>query len=316
MVLAVISKTAMLFLILIIGVIARKCRVIDAFGTKMLSSLLVNVTQPMLIIDSFQIAYSGDRVVFGLKVLLASAIIHIIVALLGKILFRFEIIREKRIILEFCLIFGNCAFLGYPVLEAVFSSAVGENPGIFYGAFYTLFFNVFIWTYGVAILSKKNSEKQKTNWRAIFLNIGVIACAIGFAFFLLEFKLPSVVGDAVGMVGDMTFPLSMIIIGSLVATFDFKKLFKQARLYIYTFYKLFALPLLVMAVCSVLPLNSDLELLCVVMASVPAASNCAIFATLYEGDAILAAQCVGLTTLLSMGTIPLNLWIAQAVFGL
>jgi hypothetical protein len=261
--------------------------------------------------------YSGEKVIFGLKVLLASAILHCSVALISYGVFKVEKRMEQKKVWEFALIFGNCAFLGYPVLEAVFANPGGENPGIFYGAFYTLIFNVFIWTYGVALLQRgRPDSRESNNWRKIFLNIGVIACVIGFLFFLLKINLPPIIGDAVTMVGNMTFPLSMLIIGSLVATFDFKQIFKNGKLYYYTFMKLLAWPLLVTAICSFLPFDSHLLLLCVVMASVPAASNCAIFAELYDGDSILSAQCVGLTTLLSMGTIPLNLWIAQNIFGI
>lgn len=316
MVLSVISKIGMLFFILIVGVITRKCGIIDAASTKKLSALLVNVTQPLLIIDSFQIAYSGSRVQFGLKVLAASAVIHISVALVSYLLFKREKHPEKRRVLEFCMIFGNCAFLGYPVLEAVFATPGAENPGIFYGAFYTLIFNTFLWTYGVSLMRRGKTEEKKGSWRSIFLNVGVISCIVGFVFFLTEFKLPAFIGEGVKMVGNMTFPLSMIIIGSLVATFDFKRVFFQWRVYIFSLLKLIVWPMLVAAIFSLIPVDRDLKLLCIVMAAVPAASNCAIFAELYDSDSPLAAQCVGITTLFSMATIPFNVWMANTVFGI
>lgn len=310
----VIQKVIVLFLVMIAGICARKFKIIDQKSTKVLSSFLVNISNPLLIIYSFQIDFDLEKLKTGALIFLLSAVMHIVCTVLSAVFFsRVKEIKQKSVY-EYGLIFANYGFMGFPVLMAIFG-----DIGLFYGAFFTAFFNLFCWTYGVYIMNRHSdsqSDKFQVPWKKIFLNAGLIAIIIGILLFILKIKLPSPVFDAFKMVGDMAFPLSMIIIGSLVSVLDFKKLIKSYFLYFYSFIKLIILPLLAIAVCYILKLPSLISNICVVMAAMPTATNTAVFTEIYDGDSPLAAQCVGITTLFSVATIPLIMYIANYVFSL
>jgi len=301
----VLQKILMLFLVLLCGVYARKRRFLDGNSTKSLSLILVNITQPLLIIDSFQIDYREELIINGLLILGASVIIHIVVTFIAKAVFRFEKNPDRNSVLNFGLVFGNCAFLGYPVLEVIF----GDGIGVFYGAFYCIMFNLYCWTYGVSLYSRK----EKTSFKKIFLNAGTIATALGIVLFAVQYKLPSVLKDAVSLVGDMTFPLSMLIVGSLISQLDFIKVITNVKAYIFCFVKLLVLPMIAILVCKFLPLSPTVAYMSIVMCAVPTASNTAIFAQAFDSDASFASQCVGLSTFFSIFTIPLTILAANMI---
>jgi len=302
----VVSKVAMLFLILLIGFYAGKKRFVDEKGTKTLSSLLVNITSPLLIITSFQMDFEAEKLKNALIILGASVVIHILMTFFGKLSFGWEKEAEKNKIMRFSIIFGNCAFLGYPVLDAIF----GEGVGVFYGSFYCLMFNLYLWTYGIVMLQKGKENVEKPSLKKVFVNAGTIASLVGIVLFAAGIKLPGILWDAVDMVGDLTFPLSMIIIGTLISRLDFKKVLTNKRVYIFCAFKLLLQPLLMIAVCKILSLPEVISYMLITMCAVPSATNTAIFAELYDCDSSLAAQCVGLSTLFSMVTLPAMIQLA------
>jgi len=307
-----------LFLVLIAGIIARKLNIIDAAASKKLSGLLLNITQPLMIITSFQMDFDSEKLKNGLMIAALSVAIHIFAAVAAFLIYKPVKDGGKRKIYEMGTIFCNCAFLGYPVLKVIF----GDELGIFYGAFYTMFFNIFIWTYGVYLITRKdksddndNNDKDKTKFplKKIFLNSGMIAPVIGIIIFITGFKLPDVLYNSSRLVGDMTFPLSMIIIGSLISDIKLKDMFLSVKNYYYVFVKLIFMPLFVAVVCYLLKLPMLLIYMGAVMSAMPSAANVAIFAETYGADSKAAAINVGLSTLLSIGTIPLAIYFLSDV---
>jgi predicted permease len=308
------EQTIILFIIAIAGIYARKTKIIDAASTGAMSRLLLNVTQPLMIITSFQMDFDPEKLANGFTVFATSVILHVSTAVLVFFIYMpFRKNRGDKKIYEICSIFNNCAFLGYPVLKVVF----GGELGIFYGSFYAAFFNMFIWTYGVYILTKEDKGK-KTNApkpsvisgaAKIFLNAGFIASVLGLVLFVLRVRFPPVVYQSAKLVGDMTFPLSMLIIGSLISDLDFKGLFLSAKNYYYIIIKLFGLPLLTAVILRALGADTYLIYVAAVMASMPAGAHTAIFAENYNANSALASKLVGLSTLFSIATIPFILYI-------
>jgi len=308
------EKVITLFLVLFIGIIARKFNIIDGAATKKMSALLLNITQPLMIITSFQMDFDSEKLKNGLMIVILSVLIHILSAVAAFIIYKPIKDNGKRKVYEMGTIFCNCAFLGYPVLRVIF----GGELGIFYGAFYTMFFNIFIWTYGVYLITRKNkndkndnannNEKTKLPVSKIFLNAGMISSVIGIIIFITGIKLPGVLYDSAKLAGDMTFPLSMIIIGSLISEIKLKDMFLSVRNYYFIFVKLLFIPVITALICYMLKLPSLIIYMGTIMTALPSAANVAIFAETYGADSKAGAINVGLSTLLSIGTIPLMIY--------
>lgn len=301
----VIAKVVQLLLILVIGIYTRKRNFIQRDTVTSLSRFLSNVTNPLLIICSFQIEYSKELLVIGGKILLGAFLIHVCSSVLAYLIFRPIKGSSENAVYEFTTVFANCSFMGFPILAAVYG-----DLGIVYGSFYNAIFNFFFWTYGIVILTR-HKGKSKLNVKNLVLNPGVLATVIGFLLYLLKINIPAVPLGAMKMMGDATFPLAMIIIGALIVELDFRTAFKDLKFYICAALKLLIIPLAVLGVCVLLRCDPTVTYVLVILSGMPSATFGAIFAEIYGTNPVTSAKIVCLTTIMSIGTIPLLLYLTQ-----
>ncbi len=306
---SVSNSVIALFLIMLVGYAARLFGLIDGATTRKLSAFLMYVTNPLLIVKSFQVDFSKGKLAVIFAVIGCSVLMHLAATVVSLFLF-----RRKRpysaATLRFCMIFSNCGFLGYPLLQAAF-----PQNGLFYGACYVLFFTVYMWTFGVFMLaSGSKSSKTVTSFRKAIINPGVIGALVGILLFVCHIRLGGVVYKAIDMISGMTFPLSMIILGSMLTDVPFKKLFFDPDVYIVAFVKLIVLPLGTLIICLLCGIPKVNSILCIIMACTPVAAKAPLLADMYKTDKDTALSCVGLTTLLSVVTIPIVMLITQYAF--
>jgi len=292
----VINQIIILFLMILVGYYAKKRAWIDESTKKKLSEILLNITNPLLIISSFQFEFSRDVLNNVFIVLIFSVIAHIIQILLGKLLF-FRSKGSIRQIGELSATYANCAFMGFPVLESLYG-----KTGILYGSIYATIFNVFLWTHGVVVFNGKGGVKSI---RKVLVNPGVISMFIGLIIFVLPIKLPYPISQAMDLLGGMTVPLSMLIIGATLADADFKKLFSGKHLYFISGVRLILMPLLAIPVLKLLGFSDVLLGICVILLAMPVATTVSIFAEMFDGDVEQASRVVVFSTLMSAFTIPL-----------
>lgn len=292
---ALIEQVIVLFLIMIVGFIAKNKDIINSQVSKKLSELLLYITSPFLVITSFNFKFSMDMLTNAGIVFIFAVIAHIFSIVLGMIAFRKYPDRIKSV-LKFITIFPNCGFMGFPVLESIFGKI-----GIFYGSIYVVVFNLFIWTYGVMLFS---GSREKGSLKELMLNPGIISVFIGIIIFLFSIELPDPIFNTLDLVGGMTAPLSMLIVGALLADVDFKKLFYGSEIYYGSFIRLIFVPLIALAALRLIGMDEQLLKICVILVAMPAAANTAIFAEKYGADSILASRCVAVSTIFSMLTMP------------
>jgi len=294
----VLNQVIVLFIIMLIGFYTKKRNILNEAVNKKLSELLLKVTSPLLVISSFQISFTQEILNSVIVVFLFAMSAHIISILLGHVLFgRFS--DERKKVMQFAAVYTNCAFMGFPLLESLFG-----RIGILFGSVYVAAFNIFLWTNGVILFDTSKKLDAKTLKKAL-LNPGILSVIIGILLFLFSITLPAPIAKAVESVGSMTAPLSMLIIGVNLASCDFKKLLRGLDLYYITAVRLLVIPLLSYLVLKLFGISDMLLTICVLLVAMPIAATTAIFAEMYEGDALFASRAVAFSTLLSILTIPL-----------
>ncbi|WP_027309233.1 AEC family transporter [Caloramator sp. ALD01] len=291
----IVTQVIVLFLIMVVGYISRKRGLINPEVNKSLSELLLNVTLPFMIIASFNFKFSTDMLNLGIKLFLISTVIHTVLLLLGSIIYkRFN--EDEYKVLWFITVFSNCGFMGYPVVESIYGKI-----GLFYAALFNIPFNILMWTAGVFIFSGRG---DKQNLRKAILNPGILSVFIGLIIFLFSVELPAPVIKTLEMVGSMTTPLSMIIIGSTLADAKIKSIFEGFSVYFGSFIRLIAIPLIVYFILNLFGLKDFYLNIPVIITAMPAAANTVIMAEKYGGNPEYASKVVFLTTILSVVTIP------------
>ncbi len=308
-----IPTSLCLFLLILVGFFARKAKIIDADLTKGLSTVVVKVAQPFLIIYSItKLDFSALNLKNGLLVLGFGILSHALTIALAFILFsRIKDIDEKKIY-QFAFTFCNCAFIGFPILNSLF----GEI-GLFYGAFYVISYNLGVWSFGVWLMSKGKAESGVTV-RKIFINAGTVPCFIGLALYIVQIPLPDFLMTAMDTMGSLCTPLSLIVTGSLVAALPLREFFLNPKFYGFLAVKLVALPLLLAVILrftgiSALIADIDLAVFLTVMVALPPAAFTTLLATLYDVKPSYSAQLISLGTILSPFTILLVMKVVELI---
>lgn len=305
-----------MFVILIVGYVLGKTNVIDSVSSKKLSKLIVSVAQPALIINSIiSTVYSSQNLKLSLISLAFAFAMHIAMAFIAY----FACLKikdpDESKITEFAMIFGNIGFLGIPVLGSLFP----EN-GEFVASFFVVSFNILLWVIGLGVLAR-NRDDIKMTPKKIFINKGTVPTLIGYFVFLIpafipSFELPVVVSSTVSYIASLCTPVSMLIIGALLSTRSPKQIFGSGKVYYLCLFKLILVPLFFCFTLKILGFSDFWVLFITAVSAMPSASSTSMFAELYDTAPGFSAQGVGTSTLLSIGTMPLIIFIASKVVAL
>ncbi|ARK29482.1 Membrane transport protein [Halalkalibacter krulwichiae] len=294
------QEMLVLLAIALIGLIMRKGNVLPRETNFVLTQVILYITLPCLIIYSMDIEFSLALLVefswlMGMS-LFSLCLGSVIGYLMRK---RSKLEQERQGVYEATIIFGNQGFIGYAIAFLLF----GEL-GVLYAAFFMIFYQFYVWTYVIYVVARVG---QKITWQQLVLNPGVLATTVGFLVMLLPFRLPVMFSDVLADIGMMTLPLSMILIGSLLAAIDFssfKKLMKNKYIWYATGAKLLLIPFLLTPFLW-LPVSTIIVGVALLVTATPSAPTVSMYAQKYGGDATFSSVIVAITTVLCIITIPL-----------
>lgn len=347
-----LQQMIVMFLMMAVGYLCYRKQILTEEVSKKVSAIVVNVANPCMILSSALTdqQMQGKELVQTLAIVVMMYVFLLVVAqLLPRILC---IQKESRGAYAAMTVFANIGFMGFPVLAAMYG-----NGALLYGAVFQIPFNILIYTYGVAVLTRKPGACAKTEpdvkaevdvkaepngktgerqdaqgitaavngkseniengseqqgklqgtveiVKKIF-NIGVIACIAAMLLYFLQTPVPSFLQAFITNLGNLTAPLSMMIIGASLAQMPLKELFLDKKLLLFSLVKLLLLPAVWMIMVNRVAEQEILRGVCLVMMATPAGSMTAMLAQQYGGDYETASRGVALTTVLSVITMPL-----------
>ena len=299
---SLINQILVLFLMMAAGYAAKKTKVLDQETIRGISMLILNVSLPALIVSSMQFPFSREMMNTSLQIALISVLTYI-----GLIAFSYAYIKvikmdtAKLDVTQFSLVFANVSFMGFPIISVLY----GEQ-GVFYAALFNIPFQVLLVTLGVVFMTRhSDTGSGKMNLRKALVSPGMVAIVVGFGFFVLPLTIPAPLLQSMQMMGSTTTPLSMLLIGGMLADVTFSSVFGDKDLYVLTFVRLFLLPALVFAPLKLLGVEGMLLVIPVIIIGMPVATLTGAFARLYNADYYFASKTIFLTTLCSLITIPL-----------
>lgn len=292
----IIYQVVTLFLMILVGFIARRIGIINPELHKGLNELLLKITAPLLALSSFQFAFSKALLAEAGMIFIFAILAHMFAIFFSKITYLWFNSDQKKV-LRFITIFSNCAFMGYPVVSSIYG-----QKGVFYTSIYVAVFNLFVWSYGVFIFTEKADLKSL---KKALLNPGIIATLLGLLFFLFSVKIPVPIYQAIHTLGSMTTPIAMLVIGSALATVKTADLFSGFALYYGSLVRLLVMPLITIVILKIFNFQANLLGVAVLLMAMPAAATAVPIAEQYHGDSLFTSRMVFITTLLSVLTIPL-----------
>ena len=290
---SITSQVCILFIVVLVGAACRKLGFFNDATIQGVTKLVVNITVPCLMISNMQRPFDLTVLRNFLITLALSAAVILGSIALGLFLFK-KRSHDKRAVLANLMGFSNCGFMGYPIILAI-------NPDwMIYAVAYNVAFTFITWTVGVSLYQ----GRQNANLRRVLLNPNVIATAIGFTLFCLSFTLPKIPGEVFSMLGGLTTPLTMLLIGTRMVGLNLRDLM-DADYHISAALRLLVLPLIVFEALRPFPLDPAVYRTMFLLTAMPAGTMTAMQAELYGGDAVFASRAIAYSTLLSLLTVPL-----------
>ncbi len=301
--LSVILEVAVILILILVGYFTVKKGMFTKESLGSITSFLLYIVTPCLIVSSFLSAESGklDGWTLLLAVVLPALSIVISIAV-SYLFFRREPLGRRRV-LRFSTVFCNVGFMGIPLVEGIVGS-----EGVLYGSFFIAVFNIFCWTYGYVMMGG-----GKVRLKALLLNPGVIGIVIGLPLYLLDVPVPALIERPIELISALNTPLAMIVVGGYIAQVKLRAFVSDLAVYKMAVLRLVVAPLLYLALVWLLRPDETLLMSTVIQAATPVAANCVLFAVQYDSDAELASKSVAVSTALSVVTIPLLTVLVQAL---
>lgn len=309
-------QMTILFLVMIVGYIARRRGIIDAHASKKLSSIILYIANPCMVMAGVL----GPTSITRGQVLTTMGISWIVYAVLVVTSFAVPVLlglhkAPQGKLYQLMYIFSNIGFMGFPVMSAV----LGQES-VLYGTLFVLPYNTLVYTYGIWLLKKARRMEAEREGRALpeekeaglkgtlsrILNIGVVSCVAAVVWFLLGIPLPNVLYRTFDMLGDLTGPLCMLVIGTSFYGMDLKKLVTDVRLLLFSLGKQILTPVIGIYLLRLFGVTDRMLLgVCMVILAMPVGALCSMMAQEYDGDVDLTSRGVALTSVMTVATLPL-----------
>ena len=294
-----------LFVIMFMGYAVVKAGLMKASESKSVSVILVYLVNPCVIVNAFQVEYTPEVQKGLILAVMAAVVIHLLYLLLTAIL---KHPLHLNVIERATAIYSNAGILVIPLVQVL----LGREYVIYSSAFITVQL-VLLWTHCKSMLC----EESKLEWKKILLNVNIISIFVGVILFVSRVSLPSGVQSVLGMMNNLMGPLGMLRAGMVSADVSMKNVFLRKRNYLSAALRLLIYPVLSLAVMKIISLFAPVSdfkqiLLTVYLASVtPACTTVTSMAQLYDKDAGYASSLYVLTTLLSIVTMPVMVYLYE-----
>ena len=198
--------------------------------------------------------------------------------------------------MQYATMCSNAGFMGNPVVEGIFGA-----QGLLYASIYLIPLRFFMWSAGLSCFTRTS---LKDTLKKLAVHPCIIAVWIGFAVMLSQITLPSAISRTIGYISDCNLPVSIIVIGTILAEVSLKNIINFDSIW-FCIVRLIILPLLVLVLCMALHMDTLVTGVCVTLTSMPAGSTTAILAEKYGGDYAYASEIILLSSVLSLASVPM-----------
>ncbi|MDY6799785.1 MAG: AEC family transporter [Bacteroidota bacterium] len=308
------SQILILALLAVVGVVATKLKVITEQVKNSIASLVFNITLPFLIITSVShVEINKEILNNSILVFILSSLGITVLYFIGRASgFLLKLKTKKRNIHLLHTMFGNVAFLGYPLFSALFPG--GE--GLLYAIIYHLTQDVFIWTIGVFVFNSSKKVKFTENLKHL-LNPNTVSFTLGAMMLLLGIQFPDYIYKPFYGLGQTTIYIAMLYIGAVLAQNPMIKAFKKPEIFVLSFNKMILVPFLLLLIIEILTKFTGIHIgeiaktVVVMQTGMPCMAMIVVLAKKFDSDDLHATENLFLSTILSLGTLPLIYLLVQ-----
>lgn len=297
-----------LFLMMIAGYGAYKRGFVSKEGARSLSSIIINIFNPCLIISGVLNKEASYDIHMVTENLILVAVFFTVLIILSKVFTKLMRLEPHEVnSYRLMMIFPNLGFMGIPLVRSLY----GEEAVIFV-AFYIVGYNLLVYSYGILLAMSRGgrSEKEALPWKKI-LNIGMAACFAAILIFAFHIRVPGVAASFVDSMGNAAVPLSMMTVGIMVAQSELKELVTDKKQILFSIISLLVIPLCCIPFLRLLPISPVSYGIFILLIAMPVGSVVMLVEKEYGStDGSISAKSIALTSVLSVVTIPIITYLA------
>lgn len=287
-----------LFIIVVLGYIACKLGYMGDKFDKKLSAIVVDITCPLLVLSSVMGDELPDRSLI-LPLLGIGFLTYILLLVFGFWVPRLITKNhDDQGMIGFALMFANVGFIGYPIVSSIFGP-----KAVFYAALLNMPNTFFIFTAGVMLVKGEYSLKQFNP--KVLVSPAMIGAFLAALLVALGIHTPDIIARPVTMVGNITVPAALMIIGSSMAKLPIKEIMGSPIVYLSSFLRLVVVPLSIYFLFKACGVSAQINDINTVVIAMPVASFGTMFCLKYGRNPSLITEMTFITTLGSILTIPL-----------
>ena len=322
-----IQQMVMLFVVAIVGYVAAKLGYLDMETKNKLTRLLLNITLPCMIVasvDGLSLEEAGSLVPWAFALSAAQFFLLLACGVLCCALLRVPA-HQRREYVFMCLC-TNTGFIGIPVVAALYGT-----ESVLFSSIFVMVISAFFYSIGLMVIApqtdgsdaagastdaaagaeagaKKGSRGivaalRAVPWRSI-VNPCMVGCLVALALFFAQVELPDLVVDTLDMIGGITSPVALMLVGVIMANVDLKSVVGELRLYPFILIRQLVVPAVLYFVLMAIVPSELLVGVFTIMFSMPVGSMASLFVEMNGGDSELVAKGTILSTAGSFACIP------------
>lgn len=205
----------------------------------------------------------------------------------------------------FMMMYPNVGFMGFPLMQAIFG-----NESILSTAIVNMAFNLSLFSLGTMVMNYENNQHFTFDFKSL-LSPGILASLLAIMIYIFHLQFPSTIIESLTLIGNMTTPLAMMIIGTTLATYSLKDIFYDSKVYVFSGFINLLIPILFYPIIDYLLIDPMIKGITLIILAMPVANGAVLFAKTYQQDEFLAAKTVFISTLLGIVTIPFLIYLLK-----
>lgn len=288
----------MLALLLMIGAgyLMAKKKMVDEHTNGQISRMIINVFNPLLFLSSAFASVGTISMSTMLQIGLVAAGMFVFFIAAGMLLTPFfDKDQDQRKIFQMMFVFSNLGFIGIPVINSILGAEY-----VVYVTGFLVVYNIVFYTYGLSVMNGRFSAALLRS----MVNPGSICCVIAVAVFCMGVQVPEFINTAVMYLGNAASPLALVLVGYTLERSEFKKIFGEMRLYLFSAVKLLILPLLMLPLLRMVTDDPAVLSVSMIMFGMPIGNMPLILGNERGIDGSTCSAAIILSTVLCVFTVP------------
>ena len=296
----ILQQMVIFVLLMAVGALARRYEILTPANQPQITKLVVNIAYPAIILSG--VTGKGPRIegaemAYAFGVILAMLVLLMACAWILPRILRYP--KKHYGIVNVMVIFTNIGFMGVPMIDGIYG-----KDALIYMTVLLIPFNILFFSYVIQTIKGSSDKKEPFRWQSL-AKTGMGACLLAIVLYLSGIELPYILAQSITMLGSMTAPLAMMLLGSFLADTEWKGMI-NGRIIAFTIIKMVVIPIVLTLILGRFVDNIYLLAVCMAALATPSGNIIPLLAAVYNKDVYpVSVEGIALTTAAAVVTMPI-----------